>query len=170
MSIRKILSSDHNIMTAAAIFVSFCALAVSVYQSVILRNQQYASVWPYIEPGVQYSNHTFQLNIQNKGTGPAIIKSIHLELDGSPVTDYKDFMEKLLKEKRFQSMSIAPIQNSVISANGSVQMLAAELPDSLLIKSADFPQRTKIVICYCSIFGDCWNFIDGEVTKCKECK
>lgn len=91
-------------------------------------------------------------------------------LDGQPVTDYRQFMEDLLGHKIFRSLSINSISNSVISANESIKMLSAELPDSLVIASGDFPQRTTVKICFCSIFGDCWSYLDGEVKRVGECK
>ena len=155
---RRRSSSNPNTWTVTAIFVSFCALAVSVYQSIILRNQQYASVWPYIEPSVKYSNHSFEFFIQNKGTGPAIIKDVSLSLDGKEMDDYQQFIKDLLREERYRSISIASAENSVISANEELQMLGAELPDSLTISISDFTSRASVKVCYCSIFGDCWQY------------
>ncbi len=167
---KRSYSANNNTWTAVAIFVSFCALAVSIYQAIILRNQQYAAVWPYIEPSVQYTNHTFEFIIQNKGTGPAIIKEVSLMLDGQPVSDYRLFMMDLLRQKAFTALSITSVNNSVISANQSIKMLGAELPDSLYIATTDFPKRTTVMICYCSIFGDCWTYLDGNVERIGECK
>ncbi len=166
---RRSSSPNSNIWTAVAIFVSFCALAVSVYESIILRNQQYAAVWPYIEPSVQYSNHSFKFFIQNKGTGPAIIKDVHLRLDGEDVTDYQQFIRDLLRQKDYRSISISSAKNSVISINERLQILAAELPDSLSIPAMDFSSRASVEVCYCSIFGDCWRYLDGEVARAEEC-
>lgn len=154
----------------AAIFISCCALIVSIYQSVIFRNQQYATVWPYIEPHVEYSNHSFELVIQNKGTGPAIIKTIAMTLDGQPVQDYQQFIKDLLGQQAFNSMSISAPTNSVLSAGEKVSFLTATLPDSLVIANIDFHKRVKLELCYCSIFKDCWRYVDGEVEDCDECK
>ncbi len=171
MSTRKRRSSSNsNLWTAVAIFVSFCALAVSVYQSIILRNEQYAAVWPYIEPSVQYSNQSFQFFIQNKGTGPAIIKDVRLLLDGEETATYQEFIEKLLRVQNFRSISISTAEKSVLSANERLQMLSAELPDSLAIPRIDFSSRASVQVCYCSIFGDCWQYIDGEVNRVNKCK
>lgn len=154
----------------AAIFISCCALIVSIYQSIIARNQQYAAVWPYVEPHVEYSNHSFELLIQNKGTGPAIIKQVSMTLDGHAVKDYQQFIKELLRQDKFTSMSISAPKNSVLSAGEKVLFLSATIPDSLLISNIDFHQRVKLEVCYCSIFGDCWTYRDGEVEDCDECE
>jgi hypothetical protein len=167
---RKSEKFSFNWGAFAAIFISCCALIVSIYQSVIFRNQQFATVWPYIEPNVQYSNHNFELVIQNKGTGPAIIKTIDLSLDGQPVKDYQQFIKDLLHQQAFNSMSINAPNNSVLSAGEKVLFLTASLPDSLLIARTDFNERVSLSVCYCSIFGDCWEYVDGEVTGCDDCK
>jgi hypothetical protein len=159
--------SSSNPMNFAAIFVSLCALAVSIYQSYIFRNQQYAIVWPYIEPRVEYTNQSFAFFIQNKGTGPAIIKNISLELDGKLETSYSQFIQDLLKSSNFTSMSISDPANSVLSAGEKVEFMSAHVSDTL---QTDFPARTTVRICYCSIFGDCWQYTDGEVEKVNSCK
>lgn len=174
MSFRRISSFFRRInpssaVTFLAIFTSFCALGVSVYQSIILRNQQYAAVWPYIEPSIFYTNHSFTLEIENKGTGPAIIKDVQLTLDGKPAGDYKQFLTDLLGNGKFYSLSITSIENSVLAVQEEVTMLNAEFPDSITIQQSDFPSRTSIKICYCSIFGDCWNYLDGDVKPVRRC-
>ncbi|HMQ62263.1 MAG TPA: hypothetical protein PKE06_16420 [Flavilitoribacter sp.] len=169
--LKKFLSSiNPTAATAfAAVFTSFCALGISIYQSVILRNEQYAAVWPYIEPTVTYTNHSFALNIQNKGTGPAIIKNVSIFLNGEPVNDYRAFLVDLLHQDQFQSLSISSLKNSVLAIQENVTMLQAEFPDSVVIVTTDFQERSSIKICYCSIFGDCWQYTDGDVKKIRQC-
>lgn len=167
---RKTISPGaSNALTFAAIFTSFCALGVSIYQSVILRNQQYAAVWPYVEPYVEYSNQTFKLMIQNKGTGPAVIKDLKLTLDGKQVSDSQQFFKDLLRVERFSFMSVSSPKNSVLAVGEKVVWLNAEVGDSLVIENPDFPQRAKLEICFCSIFGDCWRYVDGEVERESNC-
>lgn len=165
---KKKPGSNHAI-TIAAIFISFCALTVSIYQSVILYNQQYAAVWPYVSPQVSYTESTFDFSIQNKGTGPAIIKELHLTLDGKPVTDYQVFTEDLLQVNQFYSVSFNTPDNTVIATGEKVQIIRVTLPDSLRISTTNFVQRTTVEICYCSIFGDCWWYNDGEVKSKRRC-
>ncbi len=158
---------SHNPMNYAAIFVSLCALGVSIYQSYIFRNQQFATVWPYIEPRIEYTNQSFIFYIQNKGTGPAIIKNVKIELDGKAETDYSRFLRDLLQSTSFKSMSISSPDNSVLSAGEKVEFMSAQVNDTI---KSDFPQRTVVKICYCSIFGDCWQFTDGKVRKVEKCE
>lgn len=164
-------SSSNSPMTLAAIFVSLCALAVSVYQSYIFKNQQYATVWPYLEPRVEYTNNKFELFIQNKGTGPAILQNMKINLDGKDYVDYQLLLKDLLHvtDDAFKSMSISFNSKQVLSAGERVEVFTAEVKDSINIVS-DFPQRTVLTICYCSIFGDCWKYVDGKVTKIKKCE
>lgn len=159
-----------DVWTLTAIIVSFCALAVSIYESVIMSNQQYAAVWPYLEPSVEYDNKGFKFKIKNKGTGPAIIKDIELVLDGNELSPSVEFIEKLLDEKRFHSLSISSVRNSVLAIGEEITVMSAILPDSLQIKSIDFSQRASVSMCFCSIFKDCWLYTDGEVEEARQCK
>ncbi|MEP7267301.1 MAG: hypothetical protein ABI844_06700 [Saprospiraceae bacterium] len=164
------IGSGSNMMSLAAVFVGICALVVSIYQSRIFRKQQFATVWPYIEPKVEYSNNTFALILQNKGTGPAIMKDMAIELDGIMTTNYQTFLKDLLHTDKFKGISISVPRNTVLSAGERVEVLSAQLQDSVFIQQTDFGSRTVLRLCYCSIFGDCWNYEDGKVTETKECK
>ncbi len=166
---KKKKSGNNKAVTVAAIFISFCALTVSIYQSVILYNQQYAAVWPYLSPQVSYTESSFGFAIQNKGTGPAIIKELHLTLDGNPVTDYQSFTTGLLQTDQFYSVSFNTPDNTVIATGEKMQIIRVSLPDSMRISLTNFVQRTTVQICYCSIFGDCWWYNDGVVKSKRRC-
>lgn len=64
----------------SAVFLSASALIVSIFQTTIFREQQYASVWPHLEIIASLRSGSYDYGIENKGVGPAIIKDIAFKL------------------------------------------------------------------------------------------
>jgi|GEM_PF-6950591 len=84
-----------------ASIVSVCALGVSWYQVQLSRQQQLASVWPYLSiSGYGTANDKEQawgVKVTNNGLGPAIIERVELRLDGKALPS-DVFMETLRAE------------------------------------------------------------------------
>jgi hypothetical protein len=69
--------------------ISVCALGVSWYQAKLARQQQLASVWPYVSINGYGSANSKQqvwgVKVMNNGLGPAIIERVEMQLDGKPI-------------------------------------------------------------------------------------
>ena len=75
----KIKLSTDRLLSFTAITISICTLLVFSYQTHLIRQQQYASVLPYLEVGNYYSfTPEYKFTITNNGVGPAMIKSIEV--------------------------------------------------------------------------------------------
>ncbi|MEO1263126.1 MAG: hypothetical protein AAFZ15_30230 [Bacteroidota bacterium] len=99
-------------LSILAVVVSSIALAVSIYETGILKEQssmmqaqQKASVWPYLEMVGSYiydEKVTVSFAFENKGVGPARIESFKILIDGEEYADYaalyKFFKKSLSKE------------------------------------------------------------------------
>lgn len=78
-----------------ATLVGLCALCVSAYTAYVQRQQVRAAVWPILEfdsanaPDIHYI-------LANKGVGPAIIRHVIVMVDGQPVRNWKEALEKIL--------------------------------------------------------------------------
>ena len=77
-----------------ATFVGLCALCVSGYTAYMQRQQVRAAVWPILE--FDTSNGPIQFTLANKGIGPAIIKHVIVRVDGQPVRNWAEVLEKFL--------------------------------------------------------------------------
>lgn len=89
-----------TIGSICAIITSIAALFVAWDQSVVMRAQQHASVWPIIITDIDINQNDeysyVQFDIVNVGVGPAIVKNGNLFIDDTIVSSYQDFQEKLL--------------------------------------------------------------------------
>jgi hypothetical protein len=168
-----------------ATIVSICALVVSVTQTRIMREQQYAQVWPNLTYGIWSANTfvdstaEFEFHLNNKGVGPAIIKDIKIK--------YKnDIFEDDERQKFFQKL-IGDTLNFIPHGFGSVQknkvMLAGEDHTMWTFKrsktskevleglwNAGSNQDIDVVICYQNIYGQKWIVHNStETEECKDC-
>ena len=156
---------------AIATFVGFCALVVSGYTAYMQRQQVRATVWPILEYDTSNAPD-IHLTLSNKGVGPAIIKNVILRVDGQPMRNWTEALEKLLGPGKHPSAE-SDMSGRVLSAGESVTILTPHDPhDNPLTFDRDNPlwmqmnkdrKRVSIEICYCSTLGECWTLrADGS--------
>jgi hypothetical protein len=86
---------NQNAISIMAAIVSACALAVSFYQTSIMREQQYASVRPLVMMGNSMmtndedSTGYSKILIWNRGIGPALIKYVDMEYKGQHYSEFE---------------------------------------------------------------------------------
>ena len=104
------------IVAICAVVVGLCALGVSFYQTLIMREQQRelseqrrAEMWPNLEMGVNNQGDFIRFLVINSGIGPARIKAIRMSHNGEPIRGWDQLLEKVF------GRSNIPYSNSQIS-------------------------------------------------------
>jgi len=156
-----------------ATFVGVCALCVSGYTAYMQRQQVRAAVWPILEfdSGNQPDIH---FTLSNKGVGPAIIRHVIVTVDGQPVKNWREALEKLLGPGTHW-FSESDMNGHVLSANESMTVLtptqdpegtpiAHNRSDPLWMEVNKARARLAVEICYCSTLGECWTLRSGGLT------
>ena len=155
-----------------ATLVGFCALCVSGYTAYVQRQQVRAAVWPILQ--FDSSNAPIHFTLANKGVGPAIIRNVIVKVDGQPVRNWVEVLEKLLGpgEHRY---SESDMSSRVLSAGESMTIItpgdAANNPiafdrsSPLWVKMNKERERVTVEICYCSTLGECWTLRSGGPTS-----
>lgn len=84
MSKIRITWDSDKILSLSAMSISFITLAIFIYQTNLMRQQNYISIMPYLDISTtsNTAGHVFELNIKNHGVGPAIIESVTLVYKG----------------------------------------------------------------------------------------
>ncbi len=86
--------NTQKLISGIAFLVSIGTLMVFIYQTNLIRKQQYMSVYPYLEMGNYNTNSTnYRYVLENNGIGPAIIK--HVEVQKGAGKIYTDFIDYL---------------------------------------------------------------------------
>ncbi|MEM7195525.1 MAG: hypothetical protein AAF402_11275 [Pseudomonadota bacterium] len=144
---------SNAVVTLAAILVSVCALAVSVYQAKIMRETQRASVWPFVEVLPSNTQNGGWLGITNKGVGPAIIQTVYLEVDGQPFRRWQTLFDALAPEDSI-NFTWSSVTGRVLAPNEEVR--AIQLNPSDARRVAQIIGQMSFEICYCSVYDECW--------------
>lgn len=153
-------------LSASAGLVALCALTVSIYQAWTAREQQKMSAWPYVTQS-NTGGDGYSRIVQNVGLGPALVRSMRVEVDGRPVTQWGQFLMAALRTDSatlvaqtgpagFWTSSVRP---GMVLLPGSDTRLAhaADGPFATALRAAfNDETRVHITICYCSLYKDCW--------------
>lgn len=150
-----------KLLGITAILVSIGTLIIIVYQTNLMRKQQYAAVLPYLEVWNSNPNSsTYRLLLLNNGVGPAFIDGIKVLYKdtvhiGDPATFYKNivypsdtinFGYSNLNKGRLvpagREVELVSCTNSEINADKLRKLFGSE--------------KAKVQITYSSIYGEQW--------------
>jgi hypothetical protein len=154
-----------------ATLVGLCALCVSAYTAYVQRQQVRAAVWPILE--FDSSNGPIHFTLANKGVGPAIIRHVILKVDGEPVSNWREALEKILGPGEHLG-SESDMSGYVFAAGESRTVFTPHDPENnplnfdksnpLWVKMNKDRLRVTVEICYCSTLGECWTLRAGGST------
>jgi len=154
-----------------ATFVGLCALCVSGYTAYVQRQQVRAAVWPILEFG-SGNAPDIHFTLANKGVGPAIIRNVIMKVDGQPVKNWREVVEKILGPGHLASES--DMSGYVFAAGESRTVFTPRDPENnplnfdksnpLWVKMNKERFRVTAEICYCSTLGECWTLRAGGMT------
>lgn len=148
------------ITALAAGLVSVSALSVSIYEAYLQRQEQRVSVWPIIEFWSSYSDEGFAVRLANKGIGPGEIKNVRVTYRGQPQQSWRAVFEPVLGDQAGHFSHSMVIGN--VTAPGDIVTMLQYSPDvSAAARAAS--KDIAMSICYCSVFGDCWQHTQPDI-------
>ncbi len=157
--------SRSDLIAFMALLMSLGAVIIAVKQTQILKSQQEimasqqeGSVWPHVTTATRLitknGRQEIHIAIENKGVGPAKIKSCNIISEGVVLSDYKTLLQKLV-EYQPENLSFGDASNRVMAPQESFDILKLELP--VPIPHEVFAELLgNIEICYCSIYDQCY--------------
>ena len=155
----------------SAVFLSASALIVSIIQTTILRDQQYATVWPYIQATAMNTNVGYSYGIENKGVGPAIINKLEYTYKGKSYESTKKMYTALFGENYTGAGFTVTNKNYVIKSGEGLEMLSVNRPDSSLnhIIYLWESEAVNLKIIYSDVYGNCWQLDRGITSRLSSC-
>ena len=162
----KIGSSD-KWLSLLAIVASLGTLFTVVYQTNLIRKQQYASALPYLEIWNSLQAKSYRLILINNGIGPAFIDDITIIYkDSTYHMDPADFLfDEIIKTDTIRNVSYTNVkQGRLLPAGAKIDLLkkageAKEVKSLWSWFSGDDPKRKEvpeIEIKYSSVYGEKW--------------
>ena len=156
----------------SATFLSLAALVVSIFQTKIAREQQQASVWPYLQAMASSFDQEFHFGIENKGVGPAIIKDYKLSYKGRPYTSIQALFWEQVGVKTPGGKGFGNISTGeVFKPAESIELLYVGRNDSIIRKVETIIADTsfRLRIRYADVYGNCWQLDGDKVTALGQC-
>jgi len=148
----------------SAVFIGLCALAVSLYEASLMREEQRSAVLPMLELARSYYVDTenteavgwrLLLHAENVGIGPALVRDFVVTVDDVPQPDWRTSITSLVGTNVPIDYGQSQINGRTIPPERRVVML--DIPNdelaSEILKQFD---RLDFTACYCSVFDECW--------------
>jgi hypothetical protein len=181
MDQKKKFWSTEMMVAVASILVGFCALAITAVQTYIMREQQYASVWPSVSYGTGNTNQndadstaSFDFTISNRGIGPAIIQDIKIVYRDTLYEDWQrqEFFQTMAGTKAYVGVGYTSIsKNRVIQAGETIiwwQFKPSRNGYKILKAMYDRNQKGfDIIVFYSDIYGHSW--VTRQYDQTEEC-
>jgi hypothetical protein len=144
-------------LSIAAAIGALCAVAISLYQAALSREQQRASAWPYLAQSNSYvPAQPYTRDVANEGVGPARIRSFEVLVDGRPVRSWSAAV-RTLTGKTDSGLVYSSLRRGSVLPPGSSRTLLRIPPGEQARAFWEAAQsRLETVICYCSIYDECW--------------
>lgn len=160
-----------------AILISFASMWLSVSElrimreeANLMRSQQKASVWPYLDVTASFSyadKISVTYAIENKGIGPALVNKIKFLENGEEISsDYTSILNLLLStlaaqgniDEKNVNLSTG-INNNVVLSPGERMTLLSLVVDRFEEDQGaivQFFRSHSFSVCYSSIYKDSW--------------
>jgi len=167
---KKKISIDF-LLGISAVFLSASALIVSIFQTTIFREQQYASVWPHLQIIASLRSGSYDYGIENKGVGPAIIKDVAFIYKGSNYDKTSEVFSAIFGEKS-KGVGFSNTYNEyVFKAGEAISLLSINLPDSLINEITYCWESDSVnhIITYSDVYDNCWRLDRGITTRLSSC-
>ncbi len=142
----------------AAVFISFCALYVSIEQTRMMRLQQRVSFYPHLSLKRSYTGEGFGVVIKNSGTGLAKVNSVQLSDGETNFKDWLEFLDKMLPDSLnygYSEIIANSINDQVITPGEEVVLFQIDwLPG---VRELELKSRELIMsVCYASLLDEYW--------------
>lgn len=171
--LRKLkLFNTNAVVTTTALILSACALYLSVQEVRIMRQQQKATMFPYLTITKTYNAEGYGIVIKNSGNGLAKINSYQVYNDSIYFRDWFDVLQTLSPDSKIDySMinTVGSIQNEMITPNEKLNLIFLRWNDETRLFEK-YLSSLNIRICYSSLLEENWVVTDNAnntlVDKC----
>ncbi len=153
--------SADRMLGITAIVVSLGTLFTIVFQTNLIRKQQYASVLPYLEIWPRIQPTSFKLIVMNNGIGPAFIDDVKIHFQDSVYeADPRIFTFQVIKKKEDVSFYYSTLKKGRLLPAGEVIELIGVEEDSVNARKLYnwFGTDTlELEVTYKSVYDERWS-------------
>ncbi|MEO1661918.1 MAG: hypothetical protein AAFR51_13080 [Pseudomonadota bacterium] len=171
------LPSNGALLSIIAIFISLSALGVSVFEVTSLKDQQRASVWPYLDITQNYSSEGFKVTVTNKGIGPALLGDVSLFYGDQNISSSDD-LDAIIREVNgperafsYDTYMMRIVSEDVLSPGEEVVLFGVPWTPDTRTFIENVSPKVRAEGCYCSVYDQCWAVdFNGTPRETKACR
>jgi len=160
---KKRFWNTEKLMSFLAIILSVGTLIVFIYQTNLIKKQQYASVYPYLEMGF-HGRGTEQMKfvLSNEGVGPAMIKSVQIRQKGEVYEgQFSGFLREMTDAEKGDSIQYLAGKMLAVGAHlDLIDCRNAYTSDRMSELISEYEMEVEIE--YESIYGERWRIGGGN--------
>lgn len=142
----------------AAVFISVCALYVSVQEMRLMRQQQKVSVYPHLSLSRHYTSEGFSVVVKNSGTGLAIVNSVQLTDGDRYFKNWPEMISHYMPDSLalgYDRIKSSSVNGEVLTPGEEVTLFEVDwLPGVRKLELAT--RDLKLRLCYSSLLEDNW--------------
>jgi len=172
-----------RIVSVCAMVVGVGSLAIILFQTRIMREQQRASVLPYLMIAIQSNSESTNLTLRNAGIGPALLDDVRVHYKGKDyeVDPYDFFVQQRPEVFNTVGLSVDKLMpGRLVPAGEWIQTLGtggaeagatllrellhlfviAEVPNTWLVGAGVTKppsERAVVIVTYSSVYGERWH-------------
>lgn len=160
------------VVAFSALFISLVSLGVAILHGRTMENMAAANArlvsansWPFLYYGAGTATSDgaakVTLHVVNTGVGPAKIESAELLWKGVPYRTDQDFLKTCCGlDPAAAHFDSDLVPNLVLPAGGRIDFLGLAQSENpavfAALQRAMLSRELQLVVCYCSIFDECW--------------
>ena len=146
-----------RLLSLAAGVAAITAVAVSLYQTSLAREQLRASAWPYLAQSNSFiAGAPYVRSVSNEGVGPARVRSFSVLVDGKPVKTWNDAVRALTGSGEPGLVYSSVGRGTVLAPGARRELLTLPTGDRAQAFWVQAQTRFETVMCYCSVYDECW--------------
>jgi hypothetical protein len=154
-----------RIETWAPIAIAMMSLGLAINEGVRSREHDRLSVKPVLGVDVSGGSSGWKMSVTNKGLGPGSIASFKVFRDGKSVINSDGLLEGVIDRPSYL-VSVASMnpQRAFVLPGTVADIVKIDWPDlakppanSLAEMLQQLSGRLRFVMCYCSMYGECWS-------------
>jgi hypothetical protein len=152
-----------RLLSLAAGVAAITAVAVSLYQASLAREQLRASAWPYLAQGNRFtSGNPYVRIVSNEGVGPARVRAFSVLVDDRPVKTWNEAVRALTGAGEPALVYSSFGRGTVLPPGAERALLTLPTGERAATFWREAQTRLETVVCYCSVYDECWSASDSE--------
>ncbi|MFY0602479.1 MAG: hypothetical protein JXQ93_00910 [Flavobacteriaceae bacterium] len=152
--------NTNALVAGSAVFISTCALVLSIQEVRIMRTQQKATMYPYVTLGWTYTGEGFGIELKNSGNGLAKVNSYKVFNDSIYFREWLDVIKHYYPEAKGIDYTLfssdGNLRNQMISPGETKKLFFLKWTEETRELERRIGERLKVSICYSSLLDESW--------------